>query len=149
MSVMRYLLLLLILLLAASSAEAQRIPTPVLRDSLPATQPVPDTAAAIHRLFAAKRHQSGIAISGTTAVGLLSLLVAENTRHSYTIDAAPIIATGISLLSIPAIIAEIGFYRQFTIRKEARALSAFRAHKLPAKIRRLLLPAYFEAGPSR
>ena len=146
---MRYLLLLLALLLAAGPAVAQNPVVAARPDSLPATQAAPDTAAAIHRLFAAKRHQSAAVISATVGTGLLCLLLAENTRHSYTIDTTPIVATGISLFSIPTTAIEIGYYRQFTRRKEQQALVAFQEHKLPERIRRRLRPEYFEASRSR
>lgn len=146
---MRYLFLFLVLLLAASPAVAQRLPTIARPDSLLGAQPAADTAAAIHRLFAAKRHQSAIVLSATVGTGLLSLLLAENTRHSSAIDATPVIATGISLLGIPATITEIGYYRQFTRRKKEQALSAFEENKLSDKIKRQLRPAYFEADRSR
>ncbi|MGI4866631.1 MAG: hypothetical protein ACRYFZ_22105 [Janthinobacterium lividum] len=157
---MRYLFLLPALLLAANPAAAQdalaaaRPHSPLAAHAIPRevaeTLPaaMPDTVAAIHRLFAARRHQSAVVISATVGAGLLGLLVAENTRHSSTIDATPILATGISLLSIPATITEIGYYQHFTRRKEQRAIAAFEAHKLPERIKRHLQPAYFEAAHS-
>lgn len=146
---MRYLSLFVALLLAGSSlaAHAQPAATPLV--ATPPSASTPDTVAAIHRLFVAKRHQSALVISSTVGVGLLSLVVAENTRHSYTIDATPVIATGISLLSIPATFVEIVHYQQFTRRKEQRAIAAFEAHKLPEKIRLRLQPTYFDEGRSR
>ncbi|RZK25492.1 MAG: hypothetical protein EOO63_15965 [Hymenobacter sp.] len=146
---MRYLLYFLFLLGAAGSAVAQNAPVTTQSDSLSVAQAAPDTAAAIHRLFAAKRHQSAFVISATVGTGLLSLLLAENTRHTYTIDATPIVATGVSLLSIPATAVEIAYYQQFTRRKERRALMACKAHKLPARIKHHLRPVYFEASSNR
>ena len=146
---MRCFLLLLALWCGANRAIAQSATPAASPEAMRPLASAPDTAAAIHRLFAAKRHQSGIVIGGTVFTGLLSLLVAENTRHGATIEPTPILATGISLLSIPATVAEIGYYRQFTRRKEARALGAFKEHNLPSKIKQQLRPVYFEADQSR
>ena len=158
---MRHLFLLLAPLLAANPAVAQtalaaaqpqpQLAAQVVPRGAAETPPAaaPDTAAAIHRLFAAKRHQSAVVISATVGTGLLGLLVAENTRHSYTIDATPVAATGISLLSIPTTIIEIGYYQQFTRRKEQRAIAALEARKLPERIKRRLKPEYFEENRSK
>ena len=145
---MRYFFYLLFLL-AAGPALAQNSSLATRPDSLSVAQVVPDTAAAIHRLFVAKRHQSAAVISVTVATGLLGLLLAENTRHTNTIDATPIVATGVSLLSIPATAVEIAYYQQFTHRKERLALTAFKEHKLPERIKRHLRPVDFEASSNR
>jgi len=135
---------LLFALLTAAPALAQTSPPPVA-DSGRIVAQVPaavDTVAALHRLFSAKRQQSAAVIATTVGTGLAGLGVAENTRRGNDF-AVPLIATGISLLSIPVTAAEILYYRRFTRRKEQQAVADFQAHQLRRHLKRQLQPQYF------
>ena len=135
---MRYLLLLLALLLAAGPAAAQTSPLAARPDSLPTAQAAPDTAAAIHRLFAARRVRS-YAITGLLVVpGAVSLLV---DGHSIGTAVYPIAAA-------PFELANLICHRRYRRKAEMRALANFQTHQLSPKIRRKLKPKYFTDAPA-
>jgi hypothetical protein len=135
---MRYLLLLLTLLLVAGSTVAQTSPMMTRPNLLPGAQAAPDTAAAIHRLFAARRGRS-YAITGLIVVpGVVSLLADGNSIGTavYPIAAAPFE------------LANLICHRRYRRKIEKRALTAFQAHQLSPKIRRKLKPKYFTDAPA-
>ncbi|RZK25491.1 MAG: hypothetical protein EOO63_15960 [Hymenobacter sp.] len=134
---MKSLLLLLVLLLVAFSGIAQDSATARPNLSL-ATQTAPDTAAAIHRLFAARRVRS-YAITGLIVVpGALAFAVDGNSIGTavYPIAAAPYE------------LANLICHRRYRKKAEERALLAFQAHQLSSKIGRKLKPKYFTDAPA-
>jgi hypothetical protein len=135
---MRYLFLLLALLLVASPAAAQNSPTATRPDSLLATQAAPDTAAAIHRLFAARRVRSYLITGLLVTPGVLGFLVDGNSIGTavYPIAAAPYE------------LANLLCHRRYRRKAEARALVAFQAQQLSPKISRKLKPKYFTDAPA-
>lgn len=144
---MRFICLLIGLLATAPLAYSQGSLGPAQLTAIAPPPTAADTAAAIHRLFAAQRRASAAVIGTTVGGGLLCAGLAEATRHTYTIEATPLIATALSLLSIPATAAELLFFRQFTRRKEQRAVEAWQQHRLKPRIRRQLKPRFFHPNP--
>jgi len=135
---MRYFFLLLALLLAAGPAVAQNPVAAAQPDSLVAAQAAPDTAAAIHRLFAARRARSYIITGLVVIPGAIGLLVDGN---SIGTAVYPIVAA-------PYELANLICHRRYRKKAEARALLAFQAHQLSPKIRRKLKPKYFTDAPA-
>jgi len=160
---MRYLLLLLALLLAAGPAVAQNPVVAARPDSLPATQAAPDTAAAIHRLFAAKRKRRDIIAAGlglSLVVGTVgSLATAKNPGPSGSIlnlGGAPGSSTGnagsqsnassgatgwllCAALSWPLIIIDYVAYARYSRKREEKALADYETKQLPGRLRKRLL----------
>lgn len=95
---MRYFFLFLALLAATGAALAQKLPVAARPDLSVAAPADPDTAAAIHRLFAGRRQRRDI-IAASLGVSLVagtvgSLATAENPgttggRSIFDLDAAP------------------------------------------------------------
>jgi hypothetical protein len=135
---MRYFLLLLTLLVATGAAVAQKLPVVAQPDSAVAAQAPPDTAAAIHRLFAARRARSYIITGLLVVPGALGFLVDGNSIGAavYPIAAAPYE------------VANLICYRRYRRKAEERALVAFQAQRLSPKIRRKLKPKYFTDAPA-
>ena len=164
MAVMRYLFLLLTLLVAASCVEAQRIPTAVLRDSLPATQPVPDTAAAIHRLFAAKRKRQVI-VSGATfgaAVGAAAVVATRATSKQQPsggggfgiltntgpiLDGPGVAVLAVGVITLPVVLLEAVLFGGWSKKQEQLTIDGWRQHKESRFLRHRLKPKYFVTSP--
>lgn len=108
------------MLLASWPAPAQQLPTP------PALRPpaAPDTAAALHRLFAQKRREHTGLATVLLAGGAVFLGAAT---QSPTIDGATL-PLSISLLSVPAAAAVLVGSGRYSRWREERALAAWRAH---------------------
>jgi hypothetical protein len=135
---MRYLFLLLTLLLATNPAVAQLAPKATRPDSLPVAQAAPDTAAAIHRLFEARRVRSYVITGLLVTPGALGFLIDGNSIGTavYPIAAAPYE------------LANLICHRRYRGKAEKRALLAFQTHQLSPKIQRKLKPKYFTDAPA-
>ncbi|HET9503234.1 MAG TPA: hypothetical protein VFO93_06815 [Hymenobacter sp.] len=135
---MRYFFLLLALLVATGAAVAQNSPVTPRPDSLVAAQAAPDTAAAIHRLFAARRARSYIITGLLVVPGALGFLLDGNSIGTavYPIAAAPYE------------VANLISHRRYRRKAEERALVAFQAQRLSPKIRRKLKSKYFTDAPA-
>jgi hypothetical protein len=151
---MRSLLCSLALLLAVTSIKAQDSLTIPQASSLTAFQAVPDTAAAIHRLFAAKRKTCTYVMGGTAlAVGAGSLTALSQPSRgtgggggfSAGVDGRPIIATFIGVLGVPVLGAELLLLGGWGHRKEQRAIDAFEKHQLSNNLKRKLTLRYFRS----
>ncbi|NML65202.1 hypothetical protein HHL22_08305 [Hymenobacter sp. RP-2-7] len=134
---MRHFLLLLVLLLASLDACAQLNPAGTTQPQ-PAG-PAPDTVAALHRLFAAKRAKRD-------ALAVLSLVIAGTTGYaatqSYSLsDISIAYGTTIGALSIGGI--ALAYYSQYSRRREQEALEAFKSHQLAKELKRKLKRRYF------
>jgi hypothetical protein len=149
---MRYPLCFLALLLAFTSANAQNSLAVTQANSLTVAQAAPDTAAAIHRLFASRRKTCTYVMGGTAlAVGAGSLVALNQPNQgtgggsgfSAGVDGRPIIATFIGVLGVPVLGAELLFLGGWGHRNEQRAIAAFEKHQLPNNLKRKLTPAYF------
>jgi hypothetical protein len=153
---MRYFFLpLLLAILAVGPVGAQRLPASALPDSLLLAQPAPDTAAAIRRLFAAKRKRCGYLVGGTvvtTAVVAGILLSAPQPTPSGGgfgilvgggLDSNAINAAGVCLVGVPVLMAELLLCGGWGRKNEQRAINAYEAHQLPSSVKRRLKAKYF------
>ena len=132
---MKLALFFVALALGGRLAAAQSGPPAVRPDSLAASPA--DTAAALHRLFAAQRKKRGY------VVGATGLLVGVGLIPSTPPGAIISQRAAVLFWGIPAVGAELLYYGAFSRRKEQRAVDAFRAHKLPPGLRRRLKARYF------
>jgi hypothetical protein len=141
---MKHLFLLLGLLLAGGPAAAQDSRSLVSPDSVPllATAPAPpDTVAAIHRLFAAKRLSLRVALPLTTAV-LVGFVVATNQTNNG-LDGLTNKVTEFFMISVVA--GEVYALVRYNKSREAAIVAAFEQHHLPKLWRRELRPWHFKS----
>ena len=136
---MKSRLLLIALLLAAAPAIAQNSPIVARPDLLPAAQATPDTVAALHRLFAARRGKSYILTAVIVGPGVLVLLAGGSNSSAGSLVYA--------IAASPYELANLICHRRYRKKAEERALMNFRAHRLSPKIRRRLKPKYFVDAP--
>jgi hypothetical protein len=140
---MRLLLLLLALLAACPVAQAQFIPaaTPVvLNPSAAALPAAPDTAAALHRLFALRRDKgsTGLKVGGTLlVVGSIAVI---STAYGSGFQDFGIYASGLLGMagSVPLLVS--GIIRSVTYSKkhEQRTVQAWPQHRLSRHLKRAL-----------
>ena len=157
---MRFLLVFIVLWLGSRPVFAQtQAPRPP--DSLATAgvaAPAPDTLAAIHRLFAAKRKALRYVIGGTAlaaGVGALIALAAPTDPpvHSgggfgiltggYSADDNALAAIVICVVSVPVMLTEVLFCGGWGRRSERRTVVYFYAHQLPPYMKRKLKLKYF------
>lgn len=133
-------LLLLAGLLVAGPLVAQ---TQQAAPAAPLTLAAPDTVAALHRLFAAKRKRQGYA-TGATALVAVGTLIAINgnqpVRGPGNSDLAAAFGALITLPLIPVV--AIGF-GGWSARYERQVVEEWRQHRLPRHIKRTLKAKYF------
>lgn len=140
---MKTLLLLVALLLAHRPGAAQRVRTATSPDSVVAAQlAAPDTVAAIHRLFAARRQQRNlIALGAVGAAGLgTGITPTSNDRMFTSGDYAKLYGAGAAAI----IAVDFAFGNSHSRKNEQRALADFQAHRLPRYLRRQLKAKYFQ-----
>lgn len=146
------LLLLFALLLGCRPARAQSADTLAPRLPAVAQAAPPDTAAALHRLFAHKRRIRSYVVAGTAlAVAATAAVVASQPEHHGSpgfgviepISPGEIAGVLVGGIGVPIIIGELLYYGQYSRRNEARALELLRVHQLPHYLRRKLKPKYF------
>ena len=152
---MKPFLLLAGLLLAASPAPAQTAsgpgPAPV---PVAAPAPVaPDTLAAIHRLFAAKRRRSNLIVGGTlaAALGFAGVVVANRPAESSSSNGSGFGVVAPNNLDL----AMVGIVTALVVPTEALLLggwgpkyeqqvaAAWQQHQLPRAVERRLKARYF------
>ena len=139
-----FILLLCALLLGSRTparAQAAALPATYRADSLAAAT---DTAAALHRLFAAKRRLRTVLVGGT----VVAYLVAVNTGGNYGTYNGEFVRT--ILYTPPAlavVLGEVLFYGRYSRYRETRALSEWEQHRLAPETRRHLRPRYFHPRP--
>ena len=144
---MRVLILAIGLLLRCVVAPAQTLPTGYPTDSLSlqASPAAPlDSAAALHRMFAAKRAGRTLVMLGTGLTGGLTLALTSmlgsdknNSLYDYVNQTRTV---GFTLL---AGVAELLYYDQYSREKEQIALLGLELHKLSPYLKRHLKPKYF------
>jgi peptidoglycan/LPS O-acetylase OafA/YrhL len=152
---MKHLFILAGLLAAASPAAAQA--------SAPSTQPAamlaspapaaPDTAAAIHRLFAAKRKRQGYVVGATVvaAVGTAGVVAANRPTDLGTSSGFGVIAPNnldlamVGIVAVPVVLAEALFLGGWGHKYERQVLATWQQqHQLPRAVKRRLAPRYFQ-----
>ena len=157
--------LLLVVLLGAGPAAAQTPRRAAPADSLAASPPAaPDTVAALHQLFAGRRHRRNIiAISlgaglvlnsidasltaGDEAAGRPSILNLGSApgHQTPTRGGTPVAKTWLlAVLPTSSLIAlNYLVYAGFTRKREARAVEAYQAGKLSARLKKKLRTKHF------
>jgi peptidoglycan/LPS O-acetylase OafA/YrhL len=136
-----FLLLALLLLGSARIAQAQQVPpTPYT-----AAQ-APDTVAALHRLFAAKRKKLLPIVAGTVAASTAGVVIVGSTVDSGGFIDDRAVGQALSVIvGVAAVSAEVLFYSiAYGKTKEQRAVAAFEAHQLPRHLKRQLKAKYFQ-----
>jgi len=165
---MRYFFLCLALLAATGAAVAQKLPAAARPDLEVAAPADPDTAAAIHRLFAGRRQRRNI-IAASLGVSLVagtvgSLATAENPgttgRSIFDLDAAPGSSSGnagsqssassgatgwllCAALSWPLIAIDYAVYAGYSRKREKKAVADYEAGHLSGRLRKRLQAKYF------
>jgi len=167
---MHYFFLLLVLLVATGAAVAQKLPVATRPDSVVAAPVAPDTAAAIHRLFAGRRQRRDI-IAASLGLSLVagtigSLVTAENPgttggRSILNLDGAPGSSSGntgsqsstsgaatgwvlCAALPWPFIAIDYAAYADYSRKREKKAVAAYEAGHLSSRIRKELLAKYLQ-----
>ena len=140
---MRFWLLFALLTLAGRAAFAQVSPAP--RPGPPATQappqPVADTLATIHRLFATRRRQQtagGLGIVAAAAVGIALAQVSSPAGDKN------IISLEIGILAIPVLAVELFAFDSFNRKYERQEVADFKAHKPSKWLKRKLKHRFFQ-----
>lgn len=154
---MKTLVLLVALLLAYRPGAAQLARPAAPPDSVAAAQlAAPDTVAAIHHLFAAKRRARSFVLAGTAmaVLGVAFVVASRPQEHSggggsFALFNSPIVSSAeqaglaAGILGVPAVTAELVFYSNFSRRSEKQALEEFHTHQLPKFIKRKFKSKYF------
>ena len=141
---MKALLLFAGLLLAAGPAAAQPAATSaagLAAPTLAPAAPVPDTVAAIHRLFAARRQRRNLIAVGAVGGALAGTAVASNhyDRFLTTADYGKLYGLGALLAIAVDFVAMMDYSR----REERLATSDFEAQRLSPRLKRRLKARYF------
>jgi hypothetical protein len=166
---MRYFFLFLALLAAPGAAVAQKLPAAARPDLEVAAPADPDTAVAIHRLFAGRRQRRNI-IAASLGVSLIagtvgSLATAENPgatggRSIFDLDSAPGSSSGnagsqssassgatgwllCAALSWPLIAIDYAAYAGYSRKREKKAVADYEAGHLSGRLRKRLQAKYF------
>lgn len=135
-------------LLLAGLLAARPIVTQA-QQATPAAAPTlaaPDTLAAIHRLYAAKRKKLLPIVTGTVAADVVGIALIGATVDGGGYVDGRVIGQGLTgLLGLVVVGTEVLFYTSvYGKQREARAVAAFEAHQLPRHLRRQLKPRYFQ-----
>jgi hypothetical protein len=138
----RLYVVLLAGLFAASPllAQAQQLP--------PAAQPsvaAPDTVAALHRLFAAKRKKLVPIVAGTLVADATGIIIIGATVDGGGLIDGRVLGQAMTgILGVIAVGTEVLFYTSiYSKKKEQRAIDAFKTHQLPRHLKRQLKAKYF------
>jgi hypothetical protein len=146
---MKYLFLVIAMLLATQSAVAQPLSQPSrpasLAASLPTPLAAPDTVAALHRLFAAKRKRNSHFFIGTLGVAALGGVVVGTAPSTWAgLDQAVLGIAIIALVGLPAMVAEVVIALDYNKKSEQQAIESFQARKLPRYLKRKMKAKYFQ-----
>jgi len=133
---------------SALAAAAQTSPLASPPDSLAARS---DTAAALHRLFVAKRHIRTAVVLGTGGgfllAGAVGNIFGQENYGSYGGDEVRIF--NLAVLAVPVLGAELLVFGEYSRRHERLATEDLRAHRLSPHLKRILAPKYFQPLPAK
>lgn len=142
----RFVSLLFAVLLVGSSlvSRAQQV-APVAQVAVSA----PDTVAALHRLFAAKRKKLLPIVAGTTVADVAGIAIIGATVESGGLIDGRVVGQALTgILGVVAVGTEVLFYTSiYSKKKEQRAVDALEAHQLPRHLKRQLKAKYFQELP--
>ncbi|TFZ67685.1 hypothetical protein E4631_06825 [Hymenobacter sp. UV11] len=112
---------------------------------LPTPLAAPDTVAALHRLFAAKRKRNSHFFIGTLGVAALGGVVVGTAPSTWAgLDQAVLGIAIIAFVSLPAIVAETVIALDYNKKSEQQAIESFQARKLPRYLKRKMKAKYFQ-----
>jgi hypothetical protein len=142
---MKYVFFLAGLLLASRPGLAQPVSAVARPATLAAGPTAPDTVAALHRLYAAKRRKVLPIVAGTVAADALGIAVVGATvQNRGLLDGRDILQGLVGALGVIAVGTEALFYTSsYSRKKEERAIAAYQAHQLPRHLKRQLKARYF------
>lgn len=134
---MRLLVLLLALLAACPGAQAQLVPaaTPTVLNPAAAPAPVPDTVAALHRIFAERRRTSHRTLRVGGALLLGAGLTAATAPAFKEFQALGVLAAAIG---VPVLATGLINTTAFSKKREQRVVLAWPQHRLPRHLKRML-----------
>lgn len=136
----------MLLLMGSVAARAQALPPVQPQDSLALAPVQPDTVAAIHRFYVAKRHARTRVLLVTggffLAYAALGNIFGSENYGSYGGDEVRIFNA--TLLLIPVLSGELLFYGLYSRRHERVSIEDFKAHELRRSLREQLKPKYFQ-----
>lgn len=139
MSISRTLLLTGLLSSGSPVAQAQQAaPTTSL-----AASAAPDTVAALHRLFAAKRKRQGYATGATTLVAVGTLIAINGNQPVRGPGSSDLAAAFGALVTLPLIPAVAIGFGGWGARYERQVVEEWRQHRLPRHVKRALKAKYF------
>ena len=137
---MRLFVLLLALLLACPGAQAQLVPAapPAALGPVGTSPAPPDTAAALHRLFARQRHKSHTTWGAGSALLVgSSVLVASLAHETGYQNLAPYLSGILGIVvSVPLTVTGLLRNAAYSKKQEQRALLAWQRHSLPRRLKR-------------
>lgn len=155
---MRYLLILVGLLCCPNAVFAQVAAPSARPDTLVTAPAAPDTAAAIHRLFAGQHLHRDLIITGLGAGAFVVAAISSSTGNNSSghgssgygsLGGGGLDFSGADFLLLyaipatPLILLDYVVYANYSRKREKRVVEEFRAHRLPAQLRRKLKPRYF------
>jgi len=130
-------------LLASESAagQAPRLagqPSALASQALPAA---PDTAAALHRLFAARRQRRNLIAIGSVGAAMVGTATMPTKPSDIltTGDYAKLYGLGAAAI----ILVDFVFGDEYSRKNEQRAVASFEAHRLSRHLKRRLRARYF------
>ncbi|WP_223650387.1 hypothetical protein [Hymenobacter psoromatis] len=124
---------------AAQQARPASAPD-LLGAALPTPPAAPDTAAALHRLFAARRRNISVALPLTVGAGAgLFLAVAHTSDAKEGLN-----WTLLGVITVGFTIGELASIPRYSKRREEMMAEDFKRHRLPASWRRELRQWYFK-----
>ena len=139
---MRLLVLLLALLAACPGAQAQLVPaaTPTVLNPAAAPAPVPDTVAALHRIFAERRRTSHRTLRVGGALLLGAGLTAATVPAFKEFQALGVLAAGAlaAAIGVPVLATGLINTTAFSKKREQRVVLALPQHRLPRHLKRML-----------
>ncbi|TFZ67686.1 hypothetical protein E4631_06830 [Hymenobacter sp. UV11] len=130
-------MLFTVVLMGSLIAQAQQVPPTLYTASV-----APDTVAALHRLFAAKRKRKLFVIAVTIVAGGAGLAISGNLSGEGIASPRAMAQGLIPIISIP-VIGEQGIVYTLSHKKEAQVIELWRVHRLPERIKAELTPDYF------
>jgi hypothetical protein len=107
--------------------------------------PAPDTVAALHHLFAAKRRKLLPIVGGTAAASAAGIALIGATVEGGGQHDGRVVGQGlVGILGVLTVGTEVLFYStSYGMKAEQRAVAAFAARQLPRHLRRQLKAKYF------
>lgn len=153
-SPMRLVFLFLLLgVLASRPARAQNGLAVARTSTAPTPAAPPDTAAAIHRLFARRRTHGHRVVPITLGIGAALTVVGafDNPPGNDPLEVglARLFAVVAGVGTTTIVASELIRYGRYSRLNEQRALAQFQAHQLPASLQDQLKPKYFQPEAKR